>query len=133
MKRIVSAVLILTLIFLFFNPKPADAGNNSGWAIGGALLGGFLLGSVLGPYDRIIVGPVYPAYPSYTPYGYYPPPVYYPPLGSYYPPPVVYQPQPVWIPAHYEWRWQTVCEYMYQRQNCYQAQITVFILGHWEY
>ncbi len=118
-KRVLSVFLISLFVLSFTAPVPAYAGGD-GWAIGGAVLGGFLLGSILGPHDRIIVGPVYPTYPSYLPYGYYPPPV-------------IYQPQQVWIPDHYELRWRTVCEYMYQRQNCYQTQILVFIPGHWEY
>ena len=120
MKRVLSIFLASLIILAFVIPAPADAGSNNGWVISGALLGGFLLGSALGPHDRIIFGPVYPTYPSYPPYGYYPPPVYYPS-------------RQIWIPAHYEWHWQTVCEIMYQRQNCYQAQITVFIPGHWQY
>ncbi|MDO8574708.1 MAG: hypothetical protein Q7R61_00275 [bacterium] len=110
MKKFLILIIAAILLVGFINPKPANAGDNTGWVF----LGGFLLGSVLGPHDRIIIGPVYSTYPSYQP-------------------PVIYQPQQIWVPAHYEWRWQTVCEYMYQRQNCYQAQITVFIPGHWEY
>lgn len=127
MKKLIAVILVLLIITIIIIPTLAEAGGD-GWKIGGALLGGFLLGSVLGPHDRVIVGPVYPAYP---PYPYYPPPIYYPPQ-VYYPPPV-YQPQPVWIPEHYEFQWQTVCEIMYQREHCYPAQITVFIPGHWEY
>lgn len=133
MKRVLGVLLILLLVLSLGVPTPANAGGRD-WLIGGALFGGgFLLGSVLAPRDRIIVGPVYSAYPSRQPYGYYPPPVYYPP-PIYYSPPIVYQPPPMrWIPAHYEWRWQTSCEIMYQRPNCYSTPITVFIPGHWEY
>lgn len=142
MKKLAILGLLFLIVFSFA-PKPVNAGGN-GWAIGGAALGGFLLGSILGPHDRIVVGPVYSAYPSYAPYGYYPPPVYYQPPVVYQPPvyyqpsmtyspPVYYPPTARWIPDHYEWRWQTVCEIMYQRQNCYPTQITVFIPGHWEY
>lgn len=116
MKRLVAIILILSVIAIIVIPLPANAGGN-GWVIGGAILGGVLLGSVLSHHGQVVVGPVY---------RHYPPPVYYPS-------PVVYQPQPVWIPDHYELRWRTVCEIIYQRQNCYPAQITVFIPGHWEY
>lgn len=124
MKRVVSVFLISLFALSLLAPTPANAGGGNGWVIGGALLGGFLLGSILGPHDRVVVGPVYRHYPR---------PAYYPPPVVYYLPPVVYGPQPMWIPDHYEWRWRTVCEIMYQRQNCYPAQITVFIPGHWEY
>lgn len=117
MKRTISTFLISLVALSLLAPVPANAGGGNGWAIGGALLGGFLLGSVLNHHDQIVVGSVYRHYPA---------PVYYPPS-------VVYQPQPVWIPDHYELRWRTVCEIMYQRQNCYPAQIMVFIPGHWEY
>ncbi len=116
MKRSIAIVLILLVIAVVVVPAPANAGGNNGWMIGGVFLGGFLLGSVLNSHDKIVVGPVYP---------HYPPPIYYPPP--------VYQPQPIWVPDHYELRWQTVCEYMYQRHYCYPVQITVFIPGHWEY
>lgn len=123
MKRFIAITLTSLVIALIVIPMPADAGNNNGWTVGGALLGGFLLGSILGPNDRVIIGQVYPPYP---------PPVYSPPQ-VYYPPPVYYPGSARWIPDHYELRWQTVCEYMYQRQHCYPAQITVFVPGHWEY
>ncbi len=137
MKRVLGVFLASLTILSFLSfaiPKPANAGSKD-LLIGGALLGGgFLLGSIFGPHDRIIIGPVYPAYPySYPPpVYYYPPPIYYPPPTTYSPP-VYYPPTARWIPDHYELRWQTVCEIMYQRQNCYQTQITVFIPGHWEY
>lgn len=127
MKRIGSAFLALTLVFIIFGPAPANAGGGNGWAIGGVLLGVLIIGSII-HHDHVIVGPVYPAYP---PPVYYIPPATLPPV--YYQPPVIYQPQPVWIPDHYELRWQTVCEVMYQHQHCYRIQMTVFIPGHWEY
>lgn len=129
MKQFIAIVLILSVIMIIAIPAPVEAGGNNGLAMGGALLGGFFLGSVLNHHDRVIVGPVYPPYP---PPVYYPSPVYYPPPMTY-PYPVYYPPAARWIPDHYESRWQTVCEVMYQRQHCYPAQITVFIPGHWEY
>lgn len=121
-KWFVAIVLVLLIIAIIAIPAPASAGGGNGWAIGGALLGGFFLGSVLGPRENIIIGPAYP------------PPVYYPsPLGYYPPPAVYYQPQSVWIPDHYESRWQLDCERMYIRRHCYQTPITVFVPGHWEY
>lgn len=129
MKRLAAIVLILSVVAIVAIPAPANAGGKD-WLIGGALFGGgLLLGSILGPHDRVIVGPVYPSYP---PPVYYPPPIYYP-SPTAYPPPAYYPPVARWIPDHYELRWQTVCEVMYQRQHCYPAQITVFIPGHWEY
>lgn len=121
MKYFVAVILVLSVIAVFAVPAPVDAGGN-GFAVAGALLGGFLLGSVLNS-DRLIVGPVYPYY--------YSPPVY--PSPFYYPPPVVYQRQPIWIPERYEWQPQIVCEVVYMRQHCYPAQTTVIIPGHWEY
>ena len=103
MKRPIAIILILSATVMIAVPAPVDAGGKD-WLIGGALLGGFLLGSVLGQHDHVVVGP----------------PVYYPPVAR-------------WIPEHYELRWQKVCETMYYRPRCYQAQITVFIPGHWEY
>ena len=68
MKRILGASLVFVFVLSFLVvPTPVRAGGN-GWAIGGALLGGFLLGSILGPRDQVIVGPVYPDYPPYPPY-----------------------------------------------------------------
>lgn len=117
MKRFVAIVLILSVVAVVAIPAPVEAGGKD-WLIGGLFFGGgLLLGSALNHNDRVIVGPVYFPYP--------PPPVYYPPP--------VYQPQSMWIPDHYELRWQTICEVMYQRYHCYPAQITVFIPGHWEY
>ncbi len=121
MKKFLIMIITAILLVGFVNPKPANAGGNKGLVIGGALLGGFLLGSVLNSHDRIIVGPVYPSYP----------------LPVYYPPPVYYPSPPVrWIPDHYEFRWVTTCQtyrYPYPYQNCYQHQITVFIPGQWGY
>lgn len=119
MRRAFSIFLILLVTLSLLVPIPANAGGGNGWAIGGALLGGFLLGSVLSHHGQVVVGPVYRHYPQ---------PVYYPPPAAAY-----YQPQSVWIPDHYELRWRTVCEIIYQRQHCYPAQIAVFIPGHWEY
>ena len=117
MKRFIVIIVVLAVVFSSLAPtKPANADGN-GWVIGGALLGGFLLGSILGPHE-IIVGPVYPAYPP--PHGYYPPPVYYP---------LYYQPQAVWIPDHYEWCEVTVCPQGY----CYRTQVQMVVPGHWEY
>ena len=131
MRRIMSVCLILALAFLVFNPAPVEAGGKD-WLIGGLIFGGgMLLGSALNSHDRdhVIAGPVYTVYPSPV---YYQPPLPYPPPVYYYPP--AYPPQARWIPDHYELRWQQpVCEIMYQRQRCYQTQITVFIPGHWEY
>lgn len=119
MKRLIAITLILSVIAIITVPAPVEAGGKD-WLIGGLLFGGgLLLGSALNHNNRIVVGPVYR---------------HYPPQPVYYPPPVVYyQPQQVWIPDHYELRWRTVCEIMYQRQHCYPAQITVFVPGHWEY
>lgn len=127
MRSFFSIFLVLIVVLSFSTPAPADAGGGNGWVIGGAVLGGFLLGSVLGhhnQHNQVVAGPVYRHYPA---------PIYYQPPVYSYPPPVVYQPQPAWIPDHYELRWRTVCEIMYQRQNCYHHQITVLIPGHWEH
>ena len=111
MKRILGASLVFVFVLSFLVvPTPVRAGGN-GWAIGGALLGGFLLGSILGPRDQVIVGPVYPPYHR--------PPVYYPP-----------PPQPVWIPGYWGYQPVTVCDY-YGR--CYPATQGVWVEGHWEY
>lgn len=123
MKRLVATILILSVIAVVAIPAPVEAGSSNGCVVGGALLGGFLLGSVLNHRDHVIVGPVYPPYP---------PPVYYPPPAAY-PIPGDYSLPVRWIPDHYESRWQTHCEIMYQYQRCYSVPITVFIPGHWEY
>ena len=124
MKRIITIVLILSFIALVAIPVPANAGGGNGWAIGGAILGGLLLGSVLNNHGRIVVGPAHP---------HYPPPVYYP--SPVYPSPV-YEPQPVWIPDYYVLRPVVTCQqyrYPYPYQNCFRHHITVLVPGHWEH
>src|SRR3990167_2142695 len=64
MKRILGASLVFVFVLSFLVvPTPVRAGGN-GWAIGGALLGGFLLGSIFGPRRQFVGGAVFPVSPA---------------------------------------------------------------------